>query len=702
MSDEFTFFPDSMNARAQNQVVEENPTEVEFPPVSGHDLDVHWEPYNDFMKSTVVKEPIAMYDGSTLKGHIVIAPKGLTGGGLYLFEQAELESDLYKFKFSEFRADTADFKLKSLEESALAFSTNNVNAFIDFKERKGTFLSNGGGSFIDFPVNQYICFMDKFTWFMDDEAIELGADAVAEADQTAAADVKLEGSKFISVHPDQDSLSFYAPKAKYDLRKNTIAAKQIRFIPIVDALIYPDSGNAVIRKKAKIDPLENAKIVANSVTRYHTIYDARVILKARKNYTASGKYDYKDENKQISTIDFAEIKVDTTFQTVADGKITEEEGFSLSPAFEFMGDVFLRGNARFLIFEGVTGIRQPCDQVVNSRFKFKEEVNPLDIYLPVDTSLTDEQGKDLSIGLMMSKDSAHIYSTFFTPPKNKTDIPIVSSLGYVYFDKREQTYKVSSKEKIGEIALPGDYISLANKTCDVYGEGDIDFGANLGRIETTVVGKANHNLTEDSVSMDLMLLVDFFFIEKVLDEMAKSISEYEGLEPVDFDRDIYERGLQTIMGKEEGDKLISQVNLYGNFKKFPSELNKTLFINSLQMYWNPETQSYMSVGKIGLGNVYKKQVNKYVDGYVEVVRKRSGDEISFYFELDRDNWYFFSYKRNMLQAVSSVEKFNDAIKEIKPDKRKMEKEKGKDPYSFMLSTTRKRNDFVKRFVGDDD
>jgi hypothetical protein len=217
-----------------------------------------------------------------------------------------------------------------------------------------------------------------------------------------------------------------------------------------------------------------------------------------------------------------------------------------------------------------------------------------------------------------------------------------------------------------------------------------------------VVGKANHNLTEDSVSMDLMLLVDFFFIEKVLDEMAKSISEYEGLEPVDFDRDIYERGLQTIMGKEEGDKLISQVNLYGNFKKFPSELNKTLFINSLQMYWNPETQSYMSVGKIGLGNVYKKQVNKYVDGYVEVVRKRSGDEISFYFELDRDNWYFFSYKRNMLQAVSSVEKFNDAIKEIKPDKRKMEKEKGKDPYSFMLSTTRKRNDFVKRFVGDDD
>ncbi|MGY8989855.1 MAG: hypothetical protein ACKVJA_06320, partial [Flavobacteriales bacterium] len=170
-----------------------------------------------------------------------------------------------------------------------------------------------------------------------------------------------------------------------------------------------------------------------------------------------------------------------------------------------------------------------------------------------------------------------------------------------------------------------------------------------------------------------------------------------GLESVNFDRDVYERGLQEIMGKEGGDKLISQVNLYGNFKKFPSELIKSLFINEVHMYWNSETQSYMSSGKIGIGNSYKKQVNKYVEGYVEVLKKRGGDEISVYIELDRDNWYFFTYKRNVLQAVSSIEKFNNAIKEIKADKRKMDKEKGKDPYSFMLSTTKKRDDFVKRF-----
>ncbi|MBL4651991.1 MAG: hypothetical protein JKY53_03865 [Flavobacteriales bacterium] len=701
MSDDFIFFPDSMNVRARNHVIEERPIKVEFPPVSAHDIDIHWEPHSDFMLITVVLEPIAMYDGSKLDGHVKLSPKGLTGGGLYVFEQAELEADLYTFKFSEFRSDTADFRLKSIENSALSFSTNDVNAHIDFKKREGKFLSNGGGSFIEFPVNQYICFMDKFTWFMDDESIELGADEVSASDQ-ATSDVKLEGSKFISIHEDQDSLSFYAPKAKYDIRKNIIFAKDVRFIPVADALVYPDSGKVTIRKRAKMDELTNAKIVANSVTKYHTLYEANIKVKARKSYTANGKYDYKDENKQIHTFVFEDIKVDTTFQTVADGKIEKEEGFSLSPAFMFSGDVFLRGNARFLIFDGVTSIKHPCESVVSSSFKFKEEINPLSIYIPIiDTSLTDEKGNDLAIGLMMGKDSAHVYSTFLTPLKNKSDISIVSAVGYMYFDKRAQEYKVSSKEKIGEMSLPGSYISLSNKTCDVYGEGKLDFGANLGRVESTVVGNVNHNLVSDSLSTNVMILLDFFFIEKNLEEMAKNISDFEGLEPVNFDREVYERGLREIMGKQAGDKLISQVNLYGNFKKFPSELNKALFINELHMYWSPETQSYKSSGKIGIGNCYKKQVNKYVDGYVEIVRKRSGDEISIYIELDRDNWYFFTYKRNMLQAVSSIEKFNNEIKDLKADKRKMEKEKGKDPYSFMLSTTRRRNDFVKRFVGDE-
>ena len=49
-----------------------------------------------------------------------------------------------KFKFNSFVSDTANFSLKAIEESSAleAFSTDNVNAKIDFDKRIGEFTSN--------------------------------------------------------------------------------------------------------------------------------------------------------------------------------------------------------------------------------------------------------------------------------------------------------------------------------------------------------------------------------------------------------------------------------------------------------------------------------------------------------------------------------------------------------------------------------
>jgi len=51
-----------------------------------------------------------------------------------------------------------------------------------------------------------------------------------------------------------------------------------------------------------------------------------------------------------------------------------------------------------------------------------------------------------------------------------------------------------------------------------------------------------------------------------------------------------------------------------------------------------------------------------------------------------------------MQAISSDEKFNNTIKELKADKRKSEaKEKGQGAYQFIMSTGRKKVDFLKKF-----
>ena len=129
----------------------------------------------------------------------------------------------------------------------------------------------------------------------------------------------------------------------------------------------------------------------------------------------------------------------------------------------------------------------------------------------------------------------------------------------------------------------------------------------------------------------------------------------------------------------------------------PESFKKTLVFNDLKMKWNNESKSYQSFSKIGISNIYSKQINKYVDGKVELIKKRSGDILTIYLEINQNNWYFFSYTRGVMQAISSNVEFNTAITETKPDKRKSKAEKGQEPYQFMYSTERKKTDFLRDF-----
>jgi len=137
--------------------------------------------------------------------------------------------------------------------------------------------------------------------------------------------------------------------------------------------------------------------------------------------------------------------------------------------------------------------------------------------------------------------------------------------------------------------------------------------------------------------------------------------------------------------------------LYGEFKKLPDSFKKALVFNDLKMKWNNNSKSYQSFSKIGISNIYNKPINKYVDGKVELIKKRSGDILTIYLEINPNNWFFFTYTRGVMQAISSDIDFNAAITETKPDKRKAKAEKGQEPYQFMYSTDRKKKDFLREF-----
>ncbi|HET7819714.1 MAG TPA: hypothetical protein VFL70_10445, partial [Bacteroidia bacterium] len=697
-SKDVVFFPDSMNGMAEKfEIKEQKGGKAEYPSAKGDSVYVHWMPKKDVMQIYSQITTIDMYDKqATMKGRIDYSSKAMTGNGKLDFSGASLTADLLKFKNKKVLSDTALFVLKSLETAQFAFSTKNVNAVIDFDKRTGDFASNGKGTVVDFPVNQYICYMDNFKWNMDKGDIELSSrDAQKPKDSRT---LELSGPEFISTNPKQDSLRFNAPKAKFNFKDYVITAMDVAWINVADAKIYPDSGKVTILKEAEMKTLSNSKIVANSITSYHTIRKANTNIFGKKSYVSSGYYDYMDEMKNKKPIYFANIKVDTTYQTIADAEIKDTAKFMLSPNYEFKGKVHLASNDQFLTFAGYAKITQACPSLGDGKtwFQFTSQINPDKILIPITEKLLDEKDKELNTGIMIAADTTGIYSAFMTKQPRRTDKEVLAARGFLFYDKPSKEYRISSKEKLTEPTLTGNYIALKTDACYVSGNGKMgSLGLDYGQIKVDAVGNAYHDLKSDSAKFEVMMALDFFFDNGALDKMSELIASNESLSAVMTGAN-YERGLRELIGKEKADKLIAEINLYGKFKKFPDELEHTLLLNSLTMKWDPTKNAYVSTGDIGIGTVRKTQVNKLVKGKIALWKKRTGDIMDIYLEIDNANWYYFRYTKGLLTAVSADPNFNKIIQDLKGDKKELKTERGQTPYQFSIGSEQQKNLFLRK------
>ncbi|HEY4799224.1 MAG TPA: hypothetical protein VII99_09140, partial [Bacteroidia bacterium] len=269
--------------------------------------------------------------------------------------------------------------------------------------------------------------------------------------------------------------------------------------------------------------------------------------------------------------------------------------------------------------------------------------------------------------------------------------------GFLYYDAASKEYRITSKEKLNELSLTGNYLSLKSDACVVYGEGKMGgLGLDLGQIKIDAVGNATHDLKTDSAAFELMMALDFFFDNSAIDKMADLISSTEGLPGVTVGSG-YEKGLRELLGKEKADKLIAEVNLYGKFKKFPDELEHTLFLTHLNMQWDKKNKAYVSKGGIGIGSVRRTQVNKMVEGKIALWKKRTGDILDIYLEADKNNWYYFRYTKGLLTAVSSDQNFNKIIQDLKNDKKSLKTERGQTPYEFSIGSENQKNLFQRKF-----
>jgi hypothetical protein len=466
---------------------------------------------------------------------------------------------------------------------------------------------------------------------------------------------------------------------------------------VADAAIFPDSGKVYIHPEAKMRPLTKAGIIANTNNKFHRFYNANLSIASRKKYTGNGFYDYIERDNTKQQINFTKISVDTLGETVAEGSVLDTTKFFLSPEFEFRGTITLKASQRNLTFEGGFRAVMDCFPTAKSWTYFTSDIDPKQVLIPLEDPLRDIHFQKLGLGIMFSNVSNRIYPAFFSAKKSFSDSTMITSPGKIDYDLANNVYRILEMDKRKDPSLPGSRLSLTTNDCVLHGSGKINLAMNSGALKMESFGTMDHYVIPDSTKARVALSLNFPFSE---DCMAKFATELAGtnLQGLVFSTSPYLEAIKALLGKKEFDKVKSEMEMVGKFKHFPDELIRTIFLADVKLRWDTLNKAWVSYGPIAIGGIGKTQVNKYVNGLIEFQKKKNGDEFSLYFELTKNDWYFFNYRNNILMALSSNTLFNDAVeaavKSSSEQKRIGNLVKG---YRYTIGTDRKKRDFLRKY-----
>lgn len=703
-SGDFLFLPDSTLGLVQNFTLARTTGAASFPQVTAKNLKLEWKPRRDVMNLTQTDSPFEMYDGQVvLNGAIAMRPTGLKGEGIIDVKEAQLRSKNIDFAATNFKTTQSKLTFKGVDSLAMGLVTDNITAAVDLNSHTAKFDTPSDTSSVQFPANKYVTQIKSFDWDMNREQLAFNS----QKEQNGISNLvwgeeqisdKLHGSRFLSTDKHQDSLSFVASKMVYNYKKGKMKATGVNYFQLADGIILPDSGTVEITPQGSMRKLMNSRILANTSTQYHKIYEANIDVFGRNNFNGSAKYDYIDENAKAQVVLLSEVKADTSNQIIGNGTITEESSFTLSPAFDYKGNVSLRSQRKYLEFNGQTKIKQSCRPDFSAWISFRAVIDPVNVLIPVVTPTSARTDVNGYCGMFMATDSIHAYSAFMSKRKLYSDIPVIAADGFLTYNHDSALYMVGPLEKMKYKNSAGNYSELSVTNCHQKSMGSIDLGARLPHFEIKSGGVINHDVKENTFDLDIATTFDFMMDDAAMKIMAADVDTLNAYGPADISKGVAFKGLVERWGLK--DALVLTKASKENKKSLPATFNQSMHLTNVHLKWNHKTRSYRSTGNLTIVSILGRSINKNVEAYMEITRRRSGDLFDLYFKINETTWYYIAYTPGVLHVLSSNKAFNEPLLEIKGDKRRIKGEHGIVAYNYVVSTLDKKNRFLKRWAAD--
>ena len=121
----------------------------------------------------------------------------------------------------------------------------------------------------------------------------------------------------------------------------------------------------------------------------------------------------------------------------------------------------------------------------------------------------------------------------------------------------------------------------------------------------------------------------------------------------------------------------------------------------MDVIWDQEKRAFMAKGEYGIANVGETQVFKKVKVYLMVEKTKNGDIVNLNIQAPDGSFYYFNYKRGIMQTAAFDGSYNDIVADVKPKKATFKGKKGEEDFQFMGCSKAKRMLFMENFIVED-
>jgi len=695
---------------------------VLYPKASGENLKLAWFTSKDSVQIDSITfktkdKLVRIFDDknpASLKGVLSITPESLWAIGefnrkdFFLFAPKgvkvsperiytpEMQDNIVEFKVNS--TDKDPFTKEEIETTKPLIDANAVFVDFDLKKsickisyNKNIAQQNPNYEFISFPYAQFKTSIKEAVWDVAKKQVKMHSDSASMFASSKYAEEE---------NSPQKDIHFRARGGIYDLKDIShpiLELEGVDYIPSADARIIPEKGKVTILKGADIQELKNAIVVVDTLNFYHTLVNGHIKINNREDFEGDATYRYVNIIKDTTRIKFDRFElvgkdslseagtvkkkrkkgtIDSLQQipsryTQSQGEVLESDNFFITSRIQFKGKAEMLAYKKDLILDGSIRLSLKSRKDLDSWIPYQRDAGDVYIELEEKTSVED---KILTSGLHYAGEEGKLYTTFLSSKKGELDGDLFLSKGVLSYVPELNEFKITDKARLEKESYQGNLFMLDDSKATIEMQGKFHMVDEALQKNILSSGNVKVHLAKEDYNFNQFFVMDFSKFKSAFAVMGDMLN----LNKMDGGEQAYNTDDVSIMSKLAeivGDSKAKKYEATARTKYTPlltadkKILGKGIVISNVNMHWSDTTNSFFSVGKIGIANVMDKDLNSFYEGHLEIQKLTDGDVVTLYIEGANDMWFYISFHQGTLYGESSVDKFNGIFSKGKKAKK---------------------------------